>query len=211
MDERDWPGAEGSVGAELLQRIANQGAPSSHLRRLHRLRELAQGPYGMQALVLVGSYAAGRGNRLSDLDLIAWASPGAASTLMAQARHILTAAEPVLDRFDGQHGEHGRFSKWVYLDFSSVELHVFELGGPLLLKRPYLVVWDPQQLARTLEIAGPPVRHEDFQAYEYGDEGLVWELVDCIKWLKRGETRLAKDYLLKLSAALRASGHRHPG
>jgi catechol 2,3-dioxygenase-like lactoylglutathione lyase family enzyme len=49
-------------------------------------------------------------------------------------------------------------------------------------------------------VDGEPVQHADFAAYEYGDEGLVWELVDCIKWLSRGRSELARHHLTKLVA-----------
>jgi hypothetical protein len=54
-------------------------------------------------------------------------------------------------------------------------------------------------------VEGEPIRHEDFAAYEYGDEGLIWELVDCIQWLSRGRNELAKQHLAKLAAAIKAA------
>jgi hypothetical protein len=49
---------------------------------------------------------------------------------------------------------------------------------------------------------GPPPPHETFEAYPHGDAGLIWELVDCIKGLKRGRVQLTKDYLRKLADRL---------
>jgi hypothetical protein len=40
--------------------------------------------------------------------------------------------------------------------------------------------------------------------YPHGDDGLIWELVDCIKWLSRGRRPLAKDYLVKLAESIQA-------
>lgn len=96
----------------------------------------------------------------------------------------------------------GAFHKLVYLDFSSVEFHVFESGSPFRLKRPYLPVWDPQKLLASYVTDGEPIGPEDFAAYEYGDKGLIWELVDCIKWLSRGRSALAKGYIKKLAAEI---------
>ncbi|MBA3253746.1 MAG: hypothetical protein H0T67_05735 [Burkholderiaceae bacterium] len=57
---------------------------------------------------------------------------------------------------------------------------------------------DPSDFLGTLEVEEPPPRHEDFEAYQHGDAGLMWELFDCIKWIKRGRMELAKNYLQKL-------------
>lgn len=90
----------------------------------------------------------------------------------------------------------------MYLDFASCELHAFELPTEFVLRRPCIVLWDPQYRVNALIGAGEPVRHEDFEPYPHGDTGLIWELVDCIKWLRRGRVDLAKDYLRKLVARL---------
>jgi hypothetical protein len=31
---------------------------------------------------------------------------------------------------------------------------------------------------------------------------LIWELVDCVKWIKQGRVELAKNYLRKLGGKL---------
>jgi hypothetical protein len=51
-------------------------------------------------------------------------------------------------------------------------------------------------------VEGLAPTHEDFEPYPHGDDGLIWELVDCIKWIKRGRVELAKSYLRKLGAKL---------
>ena len=48
----------------------------------------------------------------------------------------------------------------------------------------------------------PAPKHEDFPAYKNGDQGLIWELLECIKWLSRGKNELAKSYLKKLADKL---------
>jgi hypothetical protein len=120
-----------------------------------------------------------------------------------QAAHALLGSSNVLNQFTGTHGAGGgSFWKLVYLDFSSVEFHVFEPSTAFRLKRPYLPVWDPANLLASYVVDGEPIRHEDFSAYEYGDEGLIWELVDCIKWLSRGRNGLAKNHIKKLAAKM---------
>jgi hypothetical protein len=48
--------------------------------------------------------------------------------------------QEVLHQFTGTHPAGGSFCKLVYLDFSSVEFHVFEPGTSFRLKRPFLPV-----------------------------------------------------------------------
>ncbi len=96
----------------------------------------------------------------------------------------------------------GYFRKYVYLDFSSCEIHAFGVPTTFKLRRPFVAVWDPGDFLSGLVTDEPPPRHEEFDAYPRGDAGLIWELVDCIKWIRRGRHQLTKDYLRKLVAAL---------
>ncbi len=193
------------LSSQLTAKLREQGAPESHLQRLEGLVGLAEADPRVLAMCLVGSYAKGTGDRVSDLDLVAFAAEGHAQSLLQAAYDVLRQAE-VLNQFTGTHRAGGSFRKLVYLDFSSVEFHVFEANSPFRLKRPYLAVWDPHQLLQTYVVDGEPVRHEDFAAFEYGDEGLIWELMDCIKWLSRGRNELAKGHIKKLAAAIQDRG-----
>ena len=181
--------------------LRDQRAPESHLLRLAKLVELAEKNAQILAIVLVGSYAKCIGDRVSDLDLVAIAAHGESDSVLRAAHDVLSDAE-VLNQFTGAHSAGSAFWKLVYLDFSSVEFHVFEPDTKFRLKRPYLSVCDPSSLVEAYVVDGQPVRHEDFAAYEYGDEGLIWELVDCIKWLSRGRNELAKHHIRKLAAEI---------
>jgi len=182
----------------IIAKLAEQHAPASHIGRIKALWDLASSEQQFLALALVGSYAKGTGNRISDLDLVAIVRPENVLAAANSAAHLLEAPE-VLNSFRGTHPSGGMFCKLVYLDFSSVEFHVFPQGCPFRLRNPYLVLWDPQNVLPSLIIPGAPVQHGDFTAYQYGDAGLIWELVDCIKWLNRGEHGLAKQHLVKLA------------
>ena len=192
----------------ILSKLREQRAPESHLTRLTDLVSLAERNPNLLAIALVGSYAKCVGDRVSDLDLVAIAAPGYGKSVL-QAAHDLLSSSEVLNQFTGAYSAGGVFWKLVYLDFSSVEFHVFETGTPFRLKRPYLPVWDSTNLLNCLVTEGEPIRQEEFAAYEYGDVGLIWELVDCIKWLSRGHNELAKGHIRKLAAeiAKRESGH----
>ncbi len=187
-----------------LRRLEAQGSPASHLSRLQRLVELAQRQESHIAIALVGSYAKGKGDPVSDLDLVVIAPDQAVEQVLGQAYDVLRQDES-LNSFTGRHKSGGAFWKVVYLDFSSAELHVFPRSTLFKLRNPFLPIWDPESILSLYVTPGEPVRHEDFPAYEYGDEGLVWELVDCIKWLSRGNNKLAKGYLVKLAVELQKS------
>jgi predicted nucleotidyltransferase len=185
----------------VLQRLQEQAAPPSHAARLQQLVGIAQQQHPAVAIALVGSYAKGTGDRVSDLDLVVIARDSQTDAVLENAFKVLNQGD-VLNFFSGSHKTAGAFHKFVYLDFSSVELHVFPQSCSFRLKNPFLTVWDPDHLLPAYVTAGDPIRHEDFPAYEYGDAGLIWELVDCIKWLSRGNHPLAKQYLRKLGAEL---------
>lgn len=189
----------------VLDALAAQGAAPSLLPRLAGLRALCQASPHCLGLALVGSFAQGRGDRVSDLDLAAVVADGREAELLAQAEPILCSGE-VLHSYSRQRTGEVAFRKVVYLDFSSCEFHAFSRRSAFRLRRPYLPVWNPHGLLQTIEIDEAPPRHETFEPYPHGDEGLIWELVDCIKWLRRGRHPLAKGYVQKLAAALQERG-----
>jgi predicted nucleotidyltransferase len=186
---------------DLQSQLRAQCAPASHLARIRDLVVLAEREPSVVAILLVGSYAKGRGDRVSDLDLVAIATPGHEGHVLHVAQLVLRSND-LLHQFIGRHSAGGAFWKAIYLDFSSVELHVFEPSTSFRLKRPYLTIWDPSNLLPSYVVDGEAIQHEDFAAYEYGDEGLIWELIDCIKWLSRGRTELAKRHIMKIAAQL---------
>jgi hypothetical protein len=185
----------------IRQALSAQQAPASHLERMTSLLNLVTQSPACLALGLVGSYAKGCGDRISDLDLVALTVEGTAQDFIGKAHEALDNGE-ILNWYAGTHGSRGRFRKYIYLDFASCELHAFDLPTDFKLRRPYIPVWDPQNLLETCVVEGEPPGQEEFDAYQHGDEGLVWELVDCIKWLQRGRVTLTKDYLRKLVAKL---------
>lgn len=188
--------------APALRSLAAQGALPAQIDRLRRLQGALAAHPACRALVLVGSYAKGCGDRISDLDLAAFTDEGATDAVLALGLAHIDRAE-VLHDFGGLHAAGGAFRKLVFFDWSSCELHVLPLSSPFRLKRPFIVLWEavPGVVAERV-VDGEPVRHEDFDAYQYGDEGLLWELVDCIKWLRRGKTALARHHLRKLVARM---------
>ena len=120
---------------DLQSQLRVQGAPASHLARIRDLVIFAEHEPSVLAIFLVGSYAKGLGDRLSDLDLVAIAAPGHQELVLRAARQLLQSGE-VLHQFTAQHSSGGSFWKTVYLDFSSVEFHVFDPSTTFRLKAP---------------------------------------------------------------------------
>lgn len=184
----------------LLAGLADQGAHPPLLQRLRLLHALCRAWPGCQGLALVGSFAQGKGDRVSDLDLAAVVDDDEAG-LLDRADAILCRGE-VLHSYRRHRPGDVAFRKVVYLDFGSCEFHVFNRQSPFRLRRPYLALWNPAGLLQAIEVDQEPPRHESFTPYPHGDDGLIWELIDCVKWLRRGRTGLARDYLVKLGTAL---------
>jgi hypothetical protein len=183
--------------AAVQAKLASQGAAASHLRRIQGLRALCASTPHCLGLALVGSFAQGCADRISDLDLAAFVADDREGEFMAQAEAILGGSE-VLHVYGQHRPGQVSFRKYVYLDFSSCEFHAFSRRAAFRLRQPYIAVWDPTEFLATLVVDEAPPRHETFEPYPHGDAGLIWELVDCIKWLHRGRTDLAKRYLAKL-------------
>lgn len=171
------------------------------MTRLLALRSLCERSSECVALALVGSFAGQSGDRISDLDLAAFVSPGTEAAFLQRA-HELLAADELLSEYGKVHPGRVALRKYVYLDFTSCEFHAFSLHTPFRLRRPFIPVWDPAEFLATLVVDEPAPLHETFEAYQNGDEGLIWELIGCVKWMRRGRKQLAKDYLRKLVRAI---------
>jgi len=183
--------------------LTSQSAAPSHLARIAEVRALCERSPQCLAVALVGSFAQGKGDRISDLDLAAIVEDGREVEFVAQAHEFLGRSE-LLNVYGQDRPGQVAFRKYVYLDFSSCEFHAFSHLAPFKLRPPFLAVWDPHDYLETLIVDEAPPRHEVFEPYPHGDAGLIWELVDCIKWLNRGREPLAKSYLIRLANAFKA-------
>lgn len=181
----------------------SQGAAPSHLQRVAAVRNLCESSPDCIGMALVGSFAQGCGDRISDLDLAAFVVAGQEVAFLEKA-HELLGGEGVLNEFGQERSGSYAFRKYVYLDFSSCEFHAFSARVPFKLYPPFIALWDPNDFLQTLIVNEAPPSHDSFKPYLGGDEALIWELVDCIKWLSRGRTKLAKTYLVNLGRAINA-------
>jgi hypothetical protein len=184
--------------------LRDQGAVPAHHERIDAIRALCESTPHCLGIALVGSFAKGTGDRISDLDLAAFVMDDREAEFMNQVDELIGRAN-VLNAYGQVRPGEVAFRKYVYLDFSSCEFHAFNHRLPFRLMHPYMALWDPYDHLQRLVADGKPPRHETFEPYPHGDEGLIWELVDCVKWLSRGKTELAKTYLAKLGSALGAN------
>jgi predicted nucleotidyltransferase len=153
------------------------------------------------AAALVGSFAKGKADRVSDLDLLVCVEEGAEQAISAQISSLIDT-QNIFFKFSGKHDERSVFIKYIFLDFTSFEFHVGAPSAGIELRRPFIELINRNNTLQSLisDLAAP--EHGDDLAYVYGDEGLAWELFSCIKWLKRGDAEMAKTYLHKLTKAI---------
>ncbi len=153
------------------------------------------------AAVLLGSLAAGKGDRVSDADIIIFTR----NNLHNNASSCFSNFEAGKDIFyciDGFHNENAFFKKYIFNDLTSAEIHCLDISEPFEISKPYQVLFDKANVVEPRLTDEPAPKHEDFPVYTCGDKGLIWELFDCIKWLSRDNNELAKSYLKKLSDKL---------
>lgn len=153
------------------------------------------------AAVLLGSLAAETGDRVSDADVVVFTTNG----FHRRSERAYQAFENNKDIFyclDGFHNDRAFFKKYIFSDMTSAEIHCLNLEEPFMLSKPFKVLFDKSDIVTSRLTDAPAPKHKDFPAYTSGDQGLIWELFDCIKWLSRDDTTLAKDYIKKLANKL---------
>ncbi|MBN3573185.1 hypothetical protein [Vibrio neptunius] len=153
------------------------------------------------AAVLLGSLAAETGDRVSDADVVVFTTNG----FHRRSERAYQAFESNKDIFyclDGFHNDRAFFKKYIFNDMTSAEIHCLDLEEPFMLSKPFKVLFDKSSVVTARLTDAPAPQHKDFPAYTSGDQGLIWELFDCIKWLSRDDTTLAKDYIKKLANKL---------
>ncbi|WP_070971636.1 hypothetical protein [Vibrio sonorensis] len=149
------------------------------------------------AAVLLGSLAAGGGDRVSDADIIVFTKNG----FHKSAEKCFSAFEygkEIFYQLNGFHSDNAYFKKYIFNDLTSAEIHFLDLSESFGISKPFKVLFDKNGVVEQRLTDEPAPKHENFPAYTYGDEGLTWELFDCIKWISRGNHELAKNHLKKL-------------
>ena len=153
------------------------------------------------AAVLLGSLAAGKGDRISDADILIFTQNGF-HKIADLCFSNFEAGKEVFYCLEGFHNENAFFKKYIFNDLTSAEIHCLDANEPFNISKPFKVLFDKSGIVESRLTDEPAPKHEDFPAYTNGDKGLIWELFDCIKWLSRDNNELAKSHLKKLSDKL---------
>lgn len=184
-------------------------AADPRLRRQHRLllrlRDRLQDEPACLGAAVCGSLADGRGDSLSDVDLVVYCEAGAASGLLERLAEA-AVDRPVVHRLCGRHDRHSVFEKLILDDWSSFELHVVEPTTRMRLRPPYIELLDRDDTLAGRRSPDKPIGRDTLRPDAHGDDGLVWELFNCIKWLRRGDTAFTRLYLQALGRALEQRG-----
>jgi hypothetical protein len=150
---------------------------------------------------VTGSLATDSADALSDVDLIVYCESGAAQGLL-RGLSSLAATRPVIHRLEGRHDDRSVFEKVILEDWSSYEIHVIEPSTRMRLRPPYLELVNVRGYLETRCSQDKPIGRATARPFVNGEDGLVWELFNCIKWLRRGDVVFARRYLQRLGSAL---------
>jgi predicted nucleotidyltransferase len=189
-----------------LQCLQEQPHLSRQYELLQRLQSALSEDTRCLGAAVGGSLADSRGDRLSDVDLLVYCETGTARELLQKLSEV-AADKPVVHRLNGQHDAFSVYEKVILDDWSSYELHVVEQSTRMRLAPPYLeVINRGDYLASRLD-SQKQIGRSTLNPLSSGEDGLVWELFNCMKWLRRGELDFAIKYLQSLGNAL---AHRAP-
>lgn len=156
----------------------------------------------VESSVIVGSIAKQKADRLSDIDIIIFASPEHLETVAAEMKavprvNIIYSWEKV---FSAEHV----FGKYIFENFVSIEIHVISNQSSFRLRRPFVALKGTEKDFESKIEPGEAPRHEDFVPLAGGSDGLAWEVFDIFKWCQRGHDDLARNHILKLSEVIRS-------
>lgn len=153
-----------------------------------------------RSAVIVGSFAKGYPDRLSDIDLVLFVE----EKDRTNAFNYITKAEPftVVHSFEGVHDEKNSYKKYIFDNYVSAEIHVMAKSYSFKLRKPYITLLDHDGFLDQITEEGNPPEHNEFSALSLGEDGLCWELHDMVKWWTRGKKELVKNHLKKIARKL---------
>lgn len=184
-----------------LHCLEDQPQLSRQYELLQRLQRALSQDVRCLGAAVGGSLAEGRGDRMSDVDLLVYCEAGAAGGVL-QGLSEVAADRPVVYRLTGRHDASSVYEKVILDDWSSYELHVVEPSTRMRLAPPYLELLDRSNYLACRVDGRKPIGRDTVRPLSSGEDGLVWELFNCIKWLRRGEVDFAARYLQTLGSAL---------
>lgn len=154
------------------------------------------------AACLIGSVARGAADSLSDIDILFFTGPGFWEDISTHSAFLEQSRNVVYKHLDFHEGP-GSFAKYIFDDFTSIELHLIEQSSDFPLYRPYYTLFDKNAVLASLEKDGEPPTKAETPVYVHGDDGLTWELFNAIKALQRGKIHETKTFLTRLVDASR--------
>jgi len=170
--------------------------------RLDKITKLLRSDELCLGAALVGSFAKGTADRVSDLDLILYAEDMNVEVLADRLREFL-AEDEIFWSFSGRHDAVSVFTKTIFLDFTSAEFSVVGTStGRFRLRRPFLELVNKENVLASLVSDLPTIDKASFPVYANGEQGLTWELFSYLKRLRRAQISSVKEDVLRLAAEI---------
>ncbi|WP_345816660.1 nucleotidyltransferase domain-containing protein (plasmid) [Paraburkholderia sp. PREW-6R] len=190
--------------ADILTDWRGNPSTTRQIALLERISAALDASSDCTAAAVVGSFAKGTADRVSDIDLVVFCADGAGNVLLHLIEQQITPSEIFLE-FGGVHDPKSPYKKLIFEDLTSVEFHVIAPDTELIIEQPFVeIVNHDHYLESRMSSNIAPTEH-DMTAYRYGDRLLAWELFTCLKWLWRGDFKAVKRYLVDLGRAIKAS------
>jgi predicted nucleotidyltransferase len=194
---------------DLLERWRDDPSTESQIALVARIAAAIRNSPVCTGAALVGSFAKGNADRLSDLDLVVFCSEGAGHSLLQTIREQIAPLNAIFT-FEGAHGSGSPFQKLIFEDFTSIEFHVIAPDTELILEQPFAEVVNRDRYLESRTSSRSATMDRDTTVFRYGERMLAWELFNCLKWLWRGDYEAVKRYLVKLGKAIEASERSEP-
>ncbi len=190
---------------EFLQRYDLNPETKLQMTLLRRLLPVLKESSVCLGAVLLGSFAKGLADRVSDLDLVLFCREGTGPELLASVAALIPAEE-IFSTFQGSHeGVGSPFTELILYNFTSIEIHTIAPGTKFTVKKPFVELHNIENcLEARLSQSSAPTR-DVLVPYRHGPNWLPWELFNCLKWLSRGDVETAKKYLVRLGKAIEAA------
>ncbi len=183
-----------------LSQFSERADLQLHLRWLEFFQKILLSHKDIKAAALLGSFAKGHPDRLSDLDVLIWVNR---ENLKCVSKALFRLNfYNALHAWEKEYSDDHIFGKYIFDNFVSAEIHVLSLASDVRLRLPYIVMKDTDSFLNSRTDPGESPKHEDFTALPAGIEGLGWELFDMLKWWQRGNSELVKSHLKKIVARI---------
>ncbi|MDO8284638.1 MAG: nucleotidyltransferase domain-containing protein [Rhodoferax sp.] len=189
---------------DFLHRSAVLPETKLQLALLQRITVIIQDSPACIGAVLLGSFAKGIADRVSDLDLVIFCNDDTGNDVLASIRAQIPAAE-VFNEFNGSHGPGSPFVELILYDFTSIEIHAIAPATKFAVRRPFVEIVNRERCLESRLSEKPAPSRDVLVPYRHGPQWLSLELFNCMKWLSRGQTEEAKQYLVRLGKAIEES------